>query len=158
MIDKMGGAYNMHSRRDIYKILVLEPEVNSPLGRHWHWLELTLKSLSLHSLWVLEFFSFISVGPGGWVLWRRLWIFEFYKTLRISRPPDCELRGLEVMWPGLTLRLGYCSYWTSRCLEDVKLLLESGKGKATPLQAWTGPEGSRRLRLRDFKTIGTWKW
>ena len=32
------------------------------------------------------------------------------------------------------------------------------KCKATPLQAWTGPEGSRRLRLPDFKTIGTWKW
>jgi len=29
------------------------------------------------------------------------------------------------------------------------------KGKANPLQAWTGPEGSRRLRLPDFKTIGT---
>ena len=28
-------------------------------------------------------------------------------------------------------------------------------GKATPLQAWTGPEGSSRLRLPDFKTIGT---
>jgi len=31
----------------------------------------------------------------------------------------------------------------------------SVKGKAIPLQAWTGPEGSRRLRLLDFKTIGT---
>jgi hypothetical protein len=29
------------------------------------------------------------------------------------------------------------------------------KGKAIPLQAWTDPEGSRRLRLPDFKTIGT---
>jgi hypothetical protein len=29
------------------------------------------------------------------------------------------------------------------------------KGKAIPLQAWTVPEGSRRLRLPDFKTIGT---
>ena len=27
------------------------------------------------------------------------------------------------------------------------------KQKAIPLQAWTGPEGSRRLRLPDFKTI-----
>jgi hypothetical protein len=27
--------------------------------------------------------------------------------------------------------------------------------KAIPLQALTGPEGSRRLRLPDFKTIGT---
>jgi len=30
-----------------------------------------------------------------------------------------------------------------------------GKGTAIPLQAWTGPEVSRRLRLPDFKTIGT---
>ena len=34
-------------------------------------------------------------------------------------------------------------------------LLDSVKGKAIPLQAWTGPEGSRRLRLPDLKTIGT---
>jgi hypothetical protein len=33
-----------------------------------------------------------------------------------------------------------------------------GKGKAIPLQAWTGPEDSRRLRLPDFKTIGTLRW
>jgi hypothetical protein len=30
-----------------------------------------------------------------------------------------------------------------------------GKGTAIPLQVWTDPEGSRRLRLPDFKTIGT---
>jgi len=30
-----------------------------------------------------------------------------------------------------------------------------GKGKAIPLQACTDPEVSRRLRLPDFKTIGT---
>jgi len=28
-------------------------------------------------------------------------------------------------------------------------------GKAIPLQAWKGPDGSRRLRLPDFKTIST---
>ena len=27
----------------------------------------------------------------------------------------------------------------------------NGKGKAFPVQAWTGPEGSRRLRLPDFQ-------
>jgi hypothetical protein len=27
--------------------------------------------------------------------------------------------------------------------------------KANPLQAFRGPEGSRRVRLPDFKTIGT---
>jgi len=33
-----------------------------------------------------------------------------------------------------------------------------GKGNEIPLQAWTDPEGSRRLRLPQFKTIGTWRW
>ena len=28
-------------------------------------------------------------------------------------------------------------------------------GKAIPLQDWTGPAGSRRLRHPDFKTVGT---
>ena len=32
------------------------------------------------------------------------------------------------------------------------------KGKAIPLQAWTGPEGSCRLRLPDFKQSGTRRW
>jgi len=30
-----------------------------------------------------------------------------------------------------------------------------GKGKAILVQAWTGPEFSRYLRLLDFKTIDT---
>jgi hypothetical protein len=30
-----------------------------------------------------------------------------------------------------------------------------GKGKTNPLHVWTGPEGFRRLRLPDFKTIET---
>jgi hypothetical protein len=34
----------------------------------------------------------------------------------------------------------------------------ASKGKAIPLQAWTGPDGSRSLRLPYFKTVGTWKW
>jgi len=29
------------------------------------------------------------------------------------------------------------------------------KGKAIPLQGWTGPESSRSFSLPDFKTIGT---
>jgi len=32
--------------------------------------------------------------------------------------------------------------------------LSKGNGKAIPEQAWTAPEGSRRLKLPDFKTIG----
>jgi len=35
---------------------------------------------------------------------------------------------------------------------------EKLKGKTIPLQAFTGPEGSRRLRFPDFKTIATRRW
>jgi len=30
--------------------------------------------------------------------------------------------------------------------------ISPGKGKAVPLQAWSGPEGSRNLRFPDFMT------
>ena len=39
----------------------------------------------------------------------------------------------------------------------IKLILKKGKGKgkgkADPLQAWSGPEGSRKLRFPDFITM-----
>jgi hypothetical protein len=38
------------------------------------------------------------------------------------------------------------------CLANITLS-RKGKGKAIPLKALAGPEGSRRLRLPDFKTI-----
>jgi len=34
-------------------------------------------------------------------------------------------------------------------------LFPPSEGQATPVQAWTEPEGSRRLRLPDFMTIST---
>ena len=46
------------------------------------------------------------------------------------------------------------------CSESVFSSICKGKSKrkAIPLQAWTGPEGSRSLRLPDFKTINTRRW
>jgi hypothetical protein len=43
------------------------------------------------------------------------------------------------------------------CLTPLKIIqfCKCVKGKAIPFQAWTGPEGSRKLRLPDFKTVGT---
>jgi hypothetical protein len=43
----------------------------------------------------------------------------------------------------------------SSCFFDIYFSTGKGKGKAIPLQALTGPEGSKRLRLPDFKKIGT---
>jgi hypothetical protein len=35
---------------------------------------------------------------------------------------------------------------------SLKLIILSVKGKAVPLQAWSGPEGSRKLRFSDYMT------
>jgi hypothetical protein len=43
---------------------------------------------------------------------------------------------------------GETDEWSSEAKCEVK-------GKVIPLQTWTEPEGSRRLRLSDFKIIGT---
>jgi hypothetical protein len=32
------------------------------------------------------------------------------------------------------------------------------KGKAIPVQGWTGPEASMMLRMPYFKTVGTSRW
>jgi hypothetical protein len=34
----------------------------------------------------------------------------------------------------------------------MELQVHPGKGKAVPLQAWSGPEGSRKLGFPDFMT------
>jgi len=41
--------------------------------------------------------------------------------------------------------MGYISFWSA-------FMTVYGKGKAVPLQAWSGPEGSRKLRFPDFMT------
>jgi hypothetical protein len=46
----------------------------------------------------------------------------------------------------------------SKVKERVELYLYSSvkhKGESTPLQAWTVPEGFRKLRLPNFMTVGT---
>ena len=38
-------------------------------------------------------------------------------------------------------------------MRDVRVnMTGKGKGKAVPLQAWSSPEGSRKLRFPDFMT------
>jgi len=40
-------------------------------------------------------------------------------------------------------------------VSGLRINVYKAKGKAIPLKAWTDPEGSRRMRLPDLKTIGT---
>ena len=47
-----------------------------------------------------------------------------------------------------------CNYLRSMKTDYLKILIiyGKGKGKAVPLQTWSGPEGSRKLRYPDFVT------
>jgi len=55
-------------------------------------------------------------------------------------------------------RIWNCEYVGMYVHKDIIIYADKGKFKAIPLQAWTDPEGSRRLRLPDFKTINTRRW
>jgi hypothetical protein len=50
----------------------------------------------------------------------------------------------------------YSAQFTFQC-RTTHVSKGRGKGKAVPLQAWAGPWGSGRLRLRIFTTFGTMK-
>ena len=63
---------------------------------------------------------------------------------------------VDIICLSLTRRVGFfCYSILCLCIYTHLYVLTYVKGKAIPLQVWTGPEGSRRLRLPDFKTIGT---
>ena len=47
--------------------------------------------------------------------------------------------------------IDWTNRWTKR--QSDRPVDDKVKGKAVPV--WTGPEGSRRLRPQDFKTVGT---
>jgi hypothetical protein len=55
----------------------------------------------------------------------------------------------------LYLHIHCISSYINRYSVGIFYELVQAKAKAIPLQALTDPEGSRRLRLPDFKTIGT---
>ena len=75
------------------------------------------------------------------ILTHTLWYGTHKSALRATHPPVQLVPGFfyEVKRPG----------------SGVNDPLPSSKCKAVPLQVWTGPESSRRLRLLDFKTVGT---
>jgi len=48
--------------------------------------------------------------------------------------------------------LGVLLFGGTRKIRKIAGSIPDGKGKAVPLQAWSGPEGSRKLRFPDFMT------
>jgi len=83
------------------------------------------------------------------------------QTVSGAHPASCLMRIGDYFPGGEAERAWSCTSLPPMCLRGVYkdictvypvVLL---KGKAIPLQAWTGHEGSRRMRLQDLKAIGT---
>jgi hypothetical protein len=52
----------------------------------------------------------------------------------------------------------FFAYCAKYCVYIIYKTEKGCKAKAIPLQAWTCPYVSRRLKLPGFKTIGTFRW
>jgi hypothetical protein len=91
---------------------------------------------------------FLPPGKTWYPLYRRLCGTQGRsgEVRTISPPSEFDLRTVQPVASGYT-------DWATR-----PLFFSKSKGKAIPLQAWTSPEGSRRLRLPDFKIFGTSRW
>jgi hypothetical protein len=65
--------------------------------------------------------------------------------------PLCSRKGKLITHYAWKFCLIVHVYKRSRDVKRLKIhRILQGKGKAFPLQAWTGPWGSRRLRLQNF--------
>jgi hypothetical protein len=81
--------------------------------------------------------------------------FVFCSLIWERRKCDSCVDGMQLAQDRANTRRNLGVSSLAKRLSALLDLLVVSKGKTTPLQAWTGPEGSRRLRLPDFKTVGT---
>jgi hypothetical protein len=83
--------------------------------------------------------------------------YLFNRSLFVPQSRCVRVEEKKPLWrlPGIE-PLPY--YSVVEIQNEVALVVRQGKSKAIPLQALTGPEGSRRLRLLDFKTFDTLRW
>jgi hypothetical protein len=85
--------------------------------------------------------------------WTPRWTNWLAVSCRVTWTTSC-FRGLRVS-TALGKQLRQCCAHNRNLVEMLSPWSLSVNGKAVPLQALTGPERSRRLRLQDFKTVGT---
>jgi hypothetical protein len=84
-----------------------------------------------------------------------------YCTTVSGWQPNCSLTNISSITPNT----GFTSPLTSSRTSFFRVTYtlphfqtQNVEGNAIPLQAWTGPDGSNRMRFPNFKTISTWRW
>jgi len=112
--------------------------------------------LSLTSSIIVGTFAKLRKATLSRVMSLRLSVYLSVRQSVRMEQPGSNRTGFHEIW--------YLSIFR-KWFEKIQVLLKCDKNnrhftwiKAIPLQAWTGTESSRRLRLPDFKTIGTWMW
>ena len=73
-------------------------------------------------------------------------------TSEVGYIPAMPRREDHEVYKGHVVALGGGDLQSLFILQILAQPIITVKGKAVPLQAWTGPEGSRNLRLPDFVT------
>jgi hypothetical protein len=73
---------------------------------------------------------------------------SLWSNLSTCAPDD----HLQVWWYQMLCNTLLTSWWWAHNARNMYKHIKKAKGKAVPLQAWSGPEGSRELRFPDFQT------
>jgi hypothetical protein len=135
--------YNLFS---IITIIPLNPNVKTYIFRKTEGFLgsfVRLRNSALSFITSVRFTAWNNPTPTG-LIFMKLDIWVFFENLS---------RKLEFL---LHFYKNYGHFtWIPIYIIYRSFLLKIGKGKVIPLQASTGPDGSRRLSLPDFKTFGT---
>jgi len=113
------------------------------------------KRIELHEAWRGISMDWAARHRHVWLLWLLSGLSDVGECERACSPFDFVQPALNNTSPD-----NWDGYWNASpyMLLACDVWYKKGKGKVISLQAWRGPEVSRRLRLPDFKTIGTWRW
>jgi hypothetical protein len=78
----------------------------------------------------------------------------FEPTISARERPKINILDRTNTGTGITfkylLKFEVAAFWNVRPCNLIEMY--KGKGKAVPLRAWSGPEGSSKLRFPDFMT------
>jgi hypothetical protein len=105
-----------------------------------------------HILFNTEFWESFCVSLCPQLYWHKQFTTAYCGTCYQSAAMTCITH--KVMIYSST----YCLHWTIYTASSCTTAWRVIKGNGVLYQAQCGPEGSRRFRLPDSMTFGTWRW
>jgi hypothetical protein len=145
-------AINGTRTRDPSNLATADLRLRRRLDSHFSHFQILFKP-SITSF-LLDPYFFLCCSVPQVVKWDEYINYSYFGIFRKFSKNFCGL-----IWQAVQQEIFIRKNWIAPSVGcRVHSLWGKGKGNAIPLQAWAGPEGSRRLRLPDFKTVGTWRW